>query len=228
MIGNVVEISSDTAWDFLQFRHYAGRRPQIMVAFGWYINTKLVAVCTFGKPASNFVCESICGAEHRKSVYELNRLCRIDELKEQLSQFVGACLRELKKKDWIIVSYSDEGMSHNGYIYQACNFIYTGRTEERSDRCCLEGNHPRHQTHSDTKYRIVRTPKHRYIYFATNSKKLRKIWNKALRFKVEDYPKGENKNYVLGEYQKPTAIDTETGERFVVEQKKNADKTDLW
>ena len=94
MVGEVVEISSETAWDFLQFKHYAGRRPQISIAFGWYIDTKLVAVCTFGKPASNFVCESICGPENRDNVYELNRLCRVDGLKEQLSQFVCHCLRE--------------------------------------------------------------------------------------------------------------------------------------
>lgn len=227
MVGEVAEISSETAWDFLQFRHYAGRRPQISIAFGWFINTKLVAVCTFGKPASNFVCESICGKEYKDSVYELNRLCRVDDLKEQLSQFVSYCLRELKKKDWIIVSYSDEGMHHNGYIYQACNFIYTGRTPERSDKCSLDGAHPRHHTHDETKFRVVRTPKHRYIYFATSNKKLKKKWGKALNFPIEPYPKGQNENYVLGEYQKQVAIDTETGEKFTVESTSN-NKTELW
>ena len=126
------------------------------------------------------------------------------------------------------MSYSDEGMHHNGYIYQACNFIYTGRTPERSDKCSLDGAHPRHHTHDDTKYRVVRTPKHRYIYFATSNKKLKKKWKNSLAFTIEPYPKGQNENYVLGEYQKQVAIDTETGNRFIIENKKESDKEVLW
>lgn len=94
----------------------------------------LVAVCTFGKPASPSLCDGICGKEHSKSVYELNRLCRVEDLTEPLSEFVSACLRRLRCENWIIVSYSDTGMHHNGYIYQACNFMYTGTTKQRTDK----------------------------------------------------------------------------------------------
>ena len=103
-------------------RHYAGRKPQITKAFGWYEEDKLVAVCTFGKPASPQLCYGICGKEFESNVYELNRLVRIEEFDGQLSQFVSGCLRLLKSENWIIVSYADSGMSHHGYIYQATNF----------------------------------------------------------------------------------------------------------
>ena len=46
------EISSEQAITFLLPRHYSGRKPNISIAFGWFDNDELKAVCTFGKPAS--------------------------------------------------------------------------------------------------------------------------------------------------------------------------------
>lgn len=205
--GEVLDISAKEAWDFLKPRHYAGRKPQISKAFGWKINDDIVAVCTFGKPASPTLCRGVCGEKYSKNVYELNRLCRIEELEYQLSQFVSACLRKLKTEDWIIVSYSDTGMHHNGYIYQACNFIYTGQTKQRTDKYTPNGKHSRHYKNEEQgKYRIVRTAKNRYIYFATKNKFLKKEWLENLNYPILPYPKAENKNYTLGEYQKPILV----------------------
>lgn len=208
MKGEVLILTSSEAWDFLKDKHYAGRKPQICVAYGWYINNELVAVCTFGKPASNSLCVGICGKEHSASVYELNRLCRVEQLQEPLSEFVSACLRDLKPKNWIIVSYSDTGMNHNGYIYQACNFMFTGQTKQRMDKYVEGGKHPRHYDNSQQgKYRIVRTAKNRYVYFCTHSKRLKKIWLENLNYPVLPYLKEQNENYVLGEFQKPILIE---------------------
>lgn len=99
------------------------------------------AVCTFSKPASHWLCIGVCGKKHSADVYELNRLCRTEDWKEPLSYFVAYCLRQLKKENWIVVSYSDTGMNHHGYIYQACNFIYTGCTKERTDIWTPKGMH---------------------------------------------------------------------------------------
>jgi hypothetical protein len=209
----MTEIDSQTAKSFLLPRHYSGRTPSISKAFGWYSDdNKLVAVCTFGKPASNSLCFGICGKEYSKSVYELNRLCRIDDWKEPLSKFVAYCLRELKKENWIIVSYSDTAMNHHGYIYQACNFIYTGFSAKRVDYCAVGNKHPRHRTgdrYTDTNVKKIRSPKHRYIYFCTNNKKLKKLWQESLAYPIMPYPKGDNSNYVLGEYLEDSYIDNE-------------------
>ena len=121
-------IAYKDAVDFLLPKHYSGRKPQIKWAFGLCVNDTLKAVCTFGKPASNTLCDGICGKQYSKSVFELNRLCREDDLDFQLSQFVSACLNILSENNIIIVSYADTGMSHCGYIYQACNFYYTGKS----------------------------------------------------------------------------------------------------
>lgn len=207
MKGKVLFLSSNEAWDFLKDKHYAGRKPSISKAFGWEIDGKLVAVCTFGKPASPTLCDGICGKEHSHSVYELNRLCRVDELTEPLSQFVSACLRRLRAENWIIVSYSDTGMHHNGYIYQACNFLYTGQTKERTDKWTPNGKHSRHYKNEEQgEYRVLRTAKNRYVYFATINKRQKKIWQECLNYPVMPYPKAENENYVLGDFQKPILV----------------------
>lgn len=207
MKGKIVFLTATQAWEFLKPRHYAGRKPSISRAFGWEIEGELVAVCTFGKPASPSLCDGICGKEHSASVYELNRLCRIDELKEPLSQFVAACLRRLRTEDWIIVSYSDTGMNHNGYIYQACNFIYTGQTKQRTDKWTPSGKHSRHYKNDEQgEYRKVRTAKNRYVWFATFSKKKKAEWKACMNYPVLPYPKEENKNYILGEYQKDILV----------------------
>lgn len=207
MKGEIVFLEHKEAVDFLLPKHYSGRIPPISYAFGWEINNELVAVCTFGKPVSNWLCTGICGEEYSSRVYELNRLCRIDSLEEPLSSFVGGCLRRLSVYNLIIVSYSDTGMNHHGYIYQACNFIYTGATKERTDKYTEGNKHSRHYDNDKQNgLRKVRTSKHRYIFFAMYDKRLKKECKKNLKYPILDYPKGDNSNYVLGEYQEPIVI----------------------
>jgi hypothetical protein len=207
--GRIELISRKAAIRFLLPRHYSGRIPAIVYAFGWFIEDQLVAVCTFGKPASNSLCEGVCGKEYSKNVYELNRLCRIEELQEPLSSFVGACLRRLRTEHLIIVSFSDTGMNHHGYIYQALNFLYTGLTKERTDKYTPGNKHSRHYEGVDQgTARKVRTAKHRYVYFATKNKYEKKEWASKLNYPILPYPKGENQNYVLGEYLETKVIGT--------------------
>lgn len=206
MKGIIKKINHNEALEFIMTRHYAGRKPQITKAFGWFLNDALVAVCSFGKPATPRLCEGICGKKFSKHVYELNRLVRINELSEPLSQFVSGCLRLLKKENWIIVSYADSGMSHHGYIYQACNFIYTGCTKQRTDKW-VNGKHARHAVDDSNGIRQIRTSKHRYIYFCTSDKKLRKEWLENLQYGIRPYPKGDNENYILGTIFSPVLID---------------------
>lgn len=185
----------------------------------------LKAAITFGKPASPYVCEGICGKEWSKNVYELNRLCRDDDFHEPLSEFVGAVLRRLRVNNWIIVSYSDTAMHHNGYIYQACNFMFTGQTKERTDAYAGAGKHSRHYTQEQLQsaVRILRSAKNRYVFFCTKDKRLKRQWKEALSYPILPYPKEQNENYTLGVYIKPILINKITGERFV-EPEPNADE----
>lgn len=204
MKGEILYISAKEATEFILPRHYAGRKPQISYAFGWFFNGQLKAVVTFGKPASPALCKGICGDEFATNVIELNRLVRTEDMNEPLSQFVAAAIRRLSFEDRIIVSYSDKGMSHNGYIYQALNFLFTGQTKERLQFHVPNG-HSRHGS-KDSELREVRTAKNRYVFFATRKKYLKKVWLKALRYPVLPYPKDESGTYELGTVFKPTVV----------------------
>ncbi len=196
------------AVDFLLPRHYSGRIPNIMYAFGVFEDEKLVSVCTLGKPASNQLCRGVCGDEYSPNVLELNRLCVDNMTSIKLSQFVSYCLNNIGDK--IVVSYADTGANHNGYIYQATNFIYTGATKQRTDKYAGKGKHSRHYDKDAVeKYRKVRTSKHRYVYF-TGSKYFKRKAKKSLKYKIEKYPKNDNKRYVLGEYIKDKIIKIKT------------------
>jgi hypothetical protein len=204
MKGKIIFMTSKDAIDFILPRHYSGRKPAISHAFGWIIDNTLKAVVTYGKPASNTLCKGICGEENSQYVYELNRLCREDDLEEPLSQFVSATLRRLSIKDLIIVSYADSGANHNGYIYQATNFMYTGKTKERLQFHVPNG-HSRHGN-KNSDLREIRTAKHRYVFFTTKNKRLKKAWLEALNYPILPYPKEVSEKYVLGTILKPTVV----------------------
>ena len=113
--------------DWLLNKHYAKRMCSIKYAFGLFDdNNLLVGVVTFGMPPSSTLAESICGNDLKEYVLELNRLVVNDGLpKNTLSFFVANAIKKIPNNK-IIVSFADANMNHNGYIYQATNFIYTG------------------------------------------------------------------------------------------------------
>jgi hypothetical protein len=119
--------------DWILNKHYAKRMCSISYAFGLF-NTHniLVGIITFGMPPSITLAKSICGEEYKEYVLELNRLVVNDGLpKNTLSFFVSNSIKKLPKNK-IIVSFADANMHHNGYIYQATNFIYTGLSSNTS------------------------------------------------------------------------------------------------
>lgn len=200
----VKSIESNQTYEWLLYKHYAKRIPSISYAFGLYdCDNILQGVITFGKPASPSLCVGVCGEHNSKYVYELNRLCVNDGLpKNVLSFFVGKALKMLPSL--IVVSYADTSQNHNGYIYQATNWIYTGLSDKRTE--WRKKNSDSHSKSLCDRYTtefmresedfemLERPRKHRYIYF-TGSKKQNKKWLNELKYEMKDYPKGENKRY---------------------------------
>ena len=210
----VKKINSKDTHDFIMYKHYAQRLPSISFAYGLFINEKLEGILTIGKPASNSLCEGVCGKEYKQYVYELNRLCVNEGLpKNTLSQFVSKVLKDLSSQEIILISYADEGANHHGYIYQATNWIYLGKTKERTDKYTPNGKHSRHYTDEYNHLRKFRSAKYRYMYIP--NKRFKKECLKHLKYKIiEEYPKGDNKRYILGEKIKTKIINKETGEFF--------------
>ena len=191
----VKSIKKELCKEWLLYKHYAKRIPSISYAFGLFDSKIMQGILTVGKPASNALCIGVCGKHNSKYVYELNRLCVNDGLKKNvLSYFVSQSLKMLN--NIILVSYADTSQNHNGYIYQATNWIYTGATKERTDIGSEDNKHSRHYDKNIDykKNRKFRSSKHRYIFFI-GSKKQKKQWLKELNYKIQAYPKGQNTNY---------------------------------
>tara|TARA_Y100000592_G_C5417240_1_gene291293 strand:+ start:206 stop:841 length:636 start_codon:yes stop_codon:yes gene_type:complete len=193
----VTSISYNETKEWLLKKHYAKRMCSITYAFGLFFDGILNGVLTVGKPASNALCVGVCGKENSIFVYELNRLCVNDNLpKNTLSFFVSQCLKKLPKM--ILVSYADTSMYHNGYIYQATNWIYTGLSAKATDKKIKGSNkHGRHNNiyEKGGEFELVeRSRKHRYIYF-TGNKRNKTKWRKELNYEIQPYPKEKNKRY---------------------------------
>ena len=210
----VKEIDKKLTYDFILNKHYAQRKPSISYSYGLFIDGELEGILTIGKPASNSLCEGICGKEYKEYVYELNRLCVNEGLPQNtLSQFVSKVLKDLRDTKLILVSYADKGANHHGYIYQATNWIYTGKTKSRTDKYTPNGKHSRHYTNEYNHLRKFRSSKYRYIYIP--NKKFRKEVLKVLKYEIiREYPKGDNQRYILGQKIKTQIIDTNTGEIY--------------
>ena len=121
----VIRINPYQTYDILKNMHYLKRIPNIVRSFGFYVNNQLRGIITYGLPASRTLCTSICGEAFAEDVIELNRLFLFNNEKNQASYFVSQTLKLLDKPK-IIVSFADGNVNHNGYVYQASNFIYTG------------------------------------------------------------------------------------------------------
>lgn len=191
---NVLRIAPRETHEWLLNKHYAKRIPSISYAFGLYRDGVLSGVMTVGKPASPSLCVGVCGKFYSEYVFELNRLCVDDHLERNvLSFFVGRSLR-LIRDSLILVSYADTSQGHHGFIYQATNWIYTGKTKERTDIGTEDGTHSRHYDKSIDKVqnRKFRSAKHRYIFFIG---KLKSQFTTSLRYPVLSYPKGDNQYY---------------------------------
>lgn len=172
--------------------HYAKRIPNIMYAFGLYENNNLVGVITYGMPPTPWLCSGVCGEQWKSCVLELNRLCLRNNKKNEASKLISQSLKLLPHPS-IIVSYADTGENHTGYIYQATNFIYTGKTVERTDPD-TGVKHARHTQGIDVTKRKKRWSKHRYVYFVGNRKD-RKTLELALKYPKLKYPKTPSEKY---------------------------------
>jgi len=191
----VIPIKKEETYSWLLEKHYAKRIPNIMFAFGLYIDNELMGVITYGMPASPQLCVGVCGKEYKDKVLELNRLCLLQNLKNESSYLVANSIKLLPKPR-IIVSYADTAQGHVGYVYQACNFLFTGTTKARTDMAGANGKHSRH-SFGDSSLRVDRSAKHRYVIFH-GSKTDKKIFKSKLNYKIEPYPKGQSKNYDSG------------------------------
>ena len=213
----VKSIKKELCKEWLLKKHYAKRIPSISYSFGLYElkSGKMLGCCTYGIPASNNAL-LLCGEENKKYAIELNRLIKNDGLpKNTQSWFVAQTFKKLPKP-MIILSYSDCNNGHNGYTYQALNFLYTGQGGATAEYVFRGKQYTsRHLNKEWIEKRggvwndklttnanflelggevIPQLPKNRYVIFLGNKNDKRRF-KKLLKWDVLPYPKNENTNY---------------------------------
>lgn len=183
---SVREVTLDETKQFIFKIHYARRMPMVSHSYGLIHNGELVGIVTYGIPASSHLCRGVCGEDKRDIVIELNRLCLLHNRKNEASMLVSRSLKMLPRPK-VVVSYADTAQGHLGIVYQACNFLFTGSTRERTDIASADGKHSRHNL-GDITQRQKRSSKHRYIYFVGNKNEAREL-RKSLKYPVQPFPR---------------------------------------
>lgn len=191
-------ISRDIAEPFVEAIHYSRKLPSnVVFRFGLYEKGELIGVVTYGIPASPSLCVGIAGKENKDKVLELNRLAILPTHngENRASWLVSHSLKLLPNETYV-VSYADTGWTHIGYVYQACNFLYTGMSAKRVDTYQPNGKHSRnYDKNNHSELHQTRNAKHRYIYLVGDKRTKKKMF-KALKYKVYDkYPKGDERRY---------------------------------
>jgi len=205
MSKSVRSISRLDCAHFVLERHYAKRWPSISYAFGLYIDGVLSGVVTYGTPSSAPLKRGIAGDDYKSNVIELNRLCLLNNGKNEASFLVAKSLKMLEGNK-IVVSFADISQGHIGIVYQACNFLYSGLSAKRTDWKVKGKEHLHGQTiadefrgvknrsqamrdkYGDDFYLEPRPRKHRYLYFL-GSRAFKRSARGALKYKLSAYPK---------------------------------------
>jgi len=212
-------ISYETVHTLIDAWHYTHRTPgTVHVALGLYVDQVLAGAITYTPFKFNNIRAAVCGNTYKYAVRELSRLFIYDWCgRNTESWFIAQSFRHLRTLHphiRILVSYADSGQNHQGYIYQATNWLYTGMSQAQSRQYVLPNGETRfrqaRQFRSGARkdddplmswdkiqnaYPGIRkapgTRKHRYVYFL-GSKSQRKTLRKSLRWPVLPYPKSKS------------------------------------
>ena len=200
----VEQISRMECAKFILEIHYAKRYPSVSYAYGLKLDGELVGVITYGTPPSATLRRGIAGDSNIKSVLELNRLCLLNNLKNEASYLVSKSLKMLPTNK-IIISFADTEQGHKGTVYQAANFTYHGLSAKRTNWMVKGMEHKHGQTiadefrgvknraeamrnkYGDDFYLKPRPRKHRYIYVVGDKKFKRKV-RAEIKYPESSYP----------------------------------------
>lgn len=192
----VKEITKKEAKDIVKEYHYLGNKDFLFYkAFGLFNDKdELIGASTFGRTNGISSLKGWFGlsnsVDESTGFYELNRLVLSSEYngKNYGSFLLGRSLRMLKKLGVKAVISLADSSKHTGYVYQACNFSYHGKTSRKTDFYnYIDDNlfklNPIGKTCDKKGVWINRSVKHRYLYLIDK--------NVNVMYKKESYPKND-------------------------------------
>jgi hypothetical protein len=184
----VDNLSLITAGQIVAEHHYLHRKPaHCSHSFGLYKGAFIAGVTMFGPPIARQLQVSML-PENPDRVIECSRIWVQEGMPtNSTSWFVAECLKRLPR--FIIVSYSDTSVGHQGIIYRALNFHYAGSTKPTVRTTTANGAHSRHN--SDRNIGMAKSleysgVKHRY-WTVTGNKRERAQLRKACRWAILDW-----------------------------------------
>ena len=206
-------ITKEEAIDMIQTYHYSNTLPKINKYFlGCFLDNKLVGCVTLGygtRPLHTIQClfDNLVSEDY----LEIGRMCMTNDMpKNSESQMLKAIIKWIKNNlpIKVLFTWADGMLGKCGYVYQASNFIYVGKSD--SDIYLFDGYkiHPRQtrdlfkKDNNDTRitirptiqqlkeYGIDRYKGHqfKYLYLLGNHKEKKELQSHSL-FKSLPYPK---------------------------------------
>jgi hypothetical protein len=180
--------------------HYLHSLPGgTCLAFGVFLGNRLLGALTLGVGPLNAY--SLVDGARPEDCLVLTRLWLSDELPSNSeSRVLGVVLRSLRRHTRVkfLVSYADPAQGHLGFIYQASNWLYAGRSQA-TPLYDLGDGRARHSrslshaygTHSVEHFArhgvpvklVPQAAKHRYVHFLDPG------WRRRLAVPVLPYPK---------------------------------------
>lgn len=199
----IKEIKRNLANKIQVKHHYLHKESICAQAFGLFDDDKIIGVALYGTPSSHWTAK-ICGVNNKKNVIELQRLwIQNDTPKNAESYFIAGTMKFIKKE--IIVSFADPECQHLGVIYQALNWLFTGRSARKGGVIAVKNmdihNHALYSQYTvqemrdkfgaDNVYYKDYLTKFRYVQFNCDKRKRRELMN-SLIYEIQAYPKDIN------------------------------------
>lgn len=166
--------------------HYLQTRASCVYAFALHhiSSDEIVGVILYGNPTSPTTI-NICGEANRKNVIEITRLWIQDDTPKNIeSYFISNTIRRVNKP--IIVAFADPDVGHIGIVYQASNFLYTGKSERKGGVIAIKNN----KIHNKTLWKQYKTAAKikevfgaENVYYKPYSTKYRYVYLKDKRYK---------------------------------------------
>lgn len=151
---SLVDVSS--VRNFIENNHYSKSINGVKVSccFALYDqDSVLVGACLFGQLSTTAWKKF---GEKESDVLELRRLVTLDSCKKNTeSWFIAKCVKWINKNTdvKVLVSYADPMYGHVGYVYQASNWNYIGKTPIDKGYIDVETGKQYHSRALRTKYK---------------------------------------------------------------------------
>jgi hypothetical protein len=207
-------IPNNEAKQFMEKYHYTKSCVKSTYALGFFYNNQICTMIVYGQPSNFNLAKSLWEGGNEQECLELLRLFSFDWCPLNIESYcISQSIKWLKQNHSeikILVSYADTSVKHVGYIYQASNWLYIGKSSgereifidgvkrHRRDLYDKYGTSSLEKLKNELGNRLQtgeRYKKNKYIYILGNKKERKELIKKLKINIINEYPKGNLKYY---------------------------------